>query len=158
MDYLVDGHNLIPKIGLHLDAFDDEDRLIGILQEFCRIRRARVEVYFDDAPPARQSTRKAGLVTAHYVRKASSADAAIEARLEKLGRQARGWSVVSSDRRVQAAARAAHAGVLSSESFAAEVIKARMTEAPGDQKETTLPPEEVEEWLRIFGKKRGGEK
>ena len=50
MPYLIDGHNLIPKIpGLSLEMLDDEDRLIELLQEFARVRRQRIEVFFDQA-------------------------------------------------------------------------------------------------------------
>ena len=41
MPYLIDGHNLIPKLGLRLDLPDDEMQLIGILQEFCRLQTAQ---------------------------------------------------------------------------------------------------------------------
>ena len=37
MPYLIDGHNLIPKLGLRLDSVDDEMELVAILQEFCRL-------------------------------------------------------------------------------------------------------------------------
>ncbi len=50
MPYLIDGHNLIPKLGLRLDSPDDEMELAAILQEFARLNRREVEVYFDGAP------------------------------------------------------------------------------------------------------------
>jgi predicted RNA-binding protein with PIN domain len=154
MPYLVDGHNLIPKLGLRLDSFDDEEALIALLQEFCRLRRAGVEVYFDGAPPGHPSTRKAGAVTAHFVRLGSSADAAIETRLGRLGKQARNWTVVSSDGRVQAAGHAVHAVVLSSEEFAGKVSAA--AEQVGiSKRETGLSPEEVDEWLGFFTNRKG---
>ena len=86
MPYLIDGHNLIPKLGLHLESIDDELELVGKLQEFCRLRRAKVEVFFNGAPAGQSSTRRAGMVTAHFVRKESSADTAIENRLVQLKR------------------------------------------------------------------------
>lgn len=153
MRYLVDGHNLIPKLGLRLEEPDDEEALLARLQEFCRLRRAQVEVYFDGAPPGFPPTRKAGAVTAHFVRQGATADAAIEARLDRLGREARNWTVVSSDRRVQSAARAAHAALLSAEEFARQVLSA----APpaSHRSESGLGPEEVEEWLKIFNSRKG---
>jgi len=153
MPYLIDGHNLIPKLGLRLDSPDDEEQLIARLQEFCRVRRARVEVYFDGAPPGQASTRNAGLVTAHFVRKGAIADAAIEARLARLGKAAKNWTVVSSDRRVQDAARAAHAKVLSSEEFSREMSKAQVATSK-TKHDATPTPGEVEEWLDIFSQKR----
>ena len=154
MLYLIDGHNLIPKLGLRLDSLDDEEQLIPRLQEFCRLRRAQAEVYFDGAPPGQMPTRKAGAVTAYFVRKGSSADAAIEARLTRLGKAAKNWTVVSSDRRVQRAAGAAHAGVLSSEDFTREMSKAQARGGSSLKNDTTLAPDEVEEWLDIFARRR----
>jgi predicted RNA-binding protein with PIN domain len=154
MLYLVDGHNLIPKLGLRLDSIDDEEALISRLQEFCRHRRAEVEVYFDGAPPGHSTTRKIGAVTAYFVRCSSSADAAIEARLTRLGKQARNWTVVSSDRRVQTAGRAVYAGVLSSEEFARHVSSA-VNQARISKRENGLSPEEVDEWLSLFKTRKG---
>jgi uncharacterized protein len=115
MPYLIDGHNLIAKTpGLSLQAFDDENQLIELLQDFCRTRRKPVEVYFDNAPVGQAAVRRFGQVTAHFVRQGSTADAAIHRRLVRLGKSAGNWTVVSSDRAVQTAARLAHAQVLSS--------------------------------------------
>ncbi len=154
MPYLIDGHNLIPKLGLRLDSLDDEEQLIPRLQEFCRLRRAQVEVYFDGALPGQASMRKAGAVTAYFVRKGSTADAAIENRLARLGKAARNWTVVSSDRRVQGAAAAAHAGVLSSEDFTREMSRAQASLNSKPKQDATLAPGEVEEWLDIFNRRR----
>ena len=154
MEYLVDGHNLIPKFGWRLESLDDEEKLIQRLQEYGRLRRARLEIYFDGALPGQAPRRAAGMVTAHFIRQGSSADAAIEARLAQLGRKARNWTVVSSDRRVLQAARAVHAHVLTSEEFAAEVSRAEAAGSSRIKTEATLAPEEVEEWLNLFDSKR----
>ena len=151
MPYLIDGHNLIPKIGLRLDSVDDEMQLVGILQEFARLSRREVQVYFDAAPVSEARTRKFGSVTAHFIRQGSSADEAIGAQVKSLGRAARNWTVVSSDRAVQASARAAHAIVLSSEDFARELTRLRH-EGQKSGERTTLSPEEVKEWLKLFDK------
>ena len=154
MHYLIDGHNLIPKLGLQLDTLDDEDILVSRLLEFCLLRRVQVEVYFDGAPAGHPASHKSGAVTAHFVRQGSSADAAIEARLSKLGRAARNWTVVSSDRRVQNAARAVHAQVISSDEFASlmrDAQTARMTKVKQD---THISPEEVDEWLSLFKQRK----
>ena len=65
MPYLIDGHNLIPKLGLRLDSVNDEMELISILQEYCRLERKQVELYFDGAPTSH--TQKLGAVTAHFL-------------------------------------------------------------------------------------------
>lgn len=154
MPYLVDGHNLIPKLGLRLDALDDEEQLISRLQEFCRLRRIQVEVYFDGAPPGQVATRRAGLVTAHFVRQGSSADAAIELQLARLGKAARNWTVVSSDGRVRRAAAAAHAGSLTSEEFAQEISRAQLLRSTAARPEAGPVASDVEEWMEIFTRKR----
>lgn len=149
MPFLVDGHNLIPKVGLRLDAIDDEMELIAILQEFCRMEQRQVEVFFDGAPAGQAGTRKLGAVTAHFVRLGESADNAIRNHLRRLGKRARNWTVVSSDRQVQAEARALHAEVTSSDSFAAMLKQAREA-APKPAADRNLSPKEVDDWLKLF--------
>ena len=151
MPYLVDGHNLIPKIpGLKLTDLDDEERLVGLLQEFCRQQRKQVEVFFDGAPPGHAGKRSYGMLTAHFIRKGTTADAAIRGRLAQLQRAARNWTVVSSDQAVQREARSRQASVLSSEEFA--VLLARSLEDRADDTSSASPDAaEIDEWLRLFG-------
>lgn len=151
MPYIIDGHNLIPKVGLRLDSIDDEMELISILQEFCRLERRQVEVFFDGAPQA--ETRKLGAVTAYFVRLGSTADHAIRNRLKRLGKSARNWTVISSDREVQAEARAVRAEVMSSDSFAGLLKQARNS-APKPNNDRKISPQEVDEWLKIFERRK----
>ena len=151
MPYLIDGHNLIPKLGLRLDSIDDEMELVAILQEFRRSKGRDLEVYFDGAPASQAGTRKLGAITAHFVRLGSSADNAIRSRLKSLGKAAKNWTVVTSDRQVQAEANAAHAEVISSETFATMLKEARAS-APKAGTDRKLSHGEVEEWMRIFQK------
>ncbi|RPI91627.1 MAG: hypothetical protein EHM40_15175 [Chloroflexi bacterium] len=160
MPYLIDGHNLIPKLGLRLDSMDDEMELIGILQEFCRLERKQTEVFFDGAPAPHAGTRKLGAVSAHFVRLGATADDAIRKRLKHLGKSARNWTVVSSDRQVQAEARAALAEVISSDAFAGMLKQAREA-APKPTHERKLSQKEIDDWLKLFeerghNKKFGG--
>jgi predicted RNA-binding protein with PIN domain len=152
MPYLIDGHNLIPKLGLRLDSPDDELELVGVLQEFARLARREAEVFFDGAPTGEARTQKFGLIKAHFIRLGTTADAAIKARLRILGRTARNWTVVSSDHEVQNAARAAQASVVSSEEFARQLKKLRSIGA-GTEPEKELSEQEVREWLKVFGNK-----
>ncbi len=149
MPYMIDGHNLIPKLGLRLDSPDDEMQLVGILQEFCRLQRHNAEVYFDGAPVGQAGTQKFGTVTVHFVRIGTTADIAIKARLAKMGRAARNWVVVSSDHEVQDSAHAVNADVISSEKFVTLLARSSRFQAKSDH-EGKLSPEEVEEWLRLF--------
>jgi predicted RNA-binding protein with PIN domain len=153
MPYLIDGHNLIPKLGLRLDSIDDEMELVTILQEFCRLGHRQVEVFFDGAPASQAGTRKLGSVTAHFVRLGNTADDAIQNRLKKLGKSARNWTVVSSDRQVQANARATQAEVTSSDSFAG-LLKHAHDSSPKPSNERKISPQEVDEWLKLFERRK----
>jgi len=153
MPYLIDGHNLIPKMGLRLDSMDDELELIAILQEFCRLERKQVEVYFDGAPTPQAGTRKYGVVTAHFVPIKSTADNAIRQRLKKMGKSAKNWTIVTSDHRVQLEARAVQAEFISSDSFANTLKKARNS-APKSADEHKLTHQEVEDWLKLFTERK----
>jgi len=161
MPYIVDGHNLIPKIpGLSLRAIDDEMQLIELLQEFCRVQRKALEVYFDNAPPGQARLRKYGWVTAYFIRQGTSADQAIRNRLEKLGRATSDWIVVSSDLAVQAAARRSGASVVKAEDFSRQMQKALQGIGQASEKgaDTILKPDEVEAWLKFFeGESQNGE-
>ena len=150
MPYLIDGHNLIPKLGLSLRNIDDEMELVARLQVFCRAERRQVEVYFDGAPAGQVGTRKLGLVSAHFVRLGQTADSAIRARLKLLGRAARNWTVVTSDRQVQADARAAGAEVVSSDAFAGQVNESMRAPGKDSTQERKISAEEVEEWIKMF--------
>jgi len=160
MPYLVDGHNLIPKIsGLELGELDDEIQLIELLQEFCRLRRKQVEVYFDNAPPGQPRARNYGMVLARFARHGQSADELIHARLQALGGAARNWTVVSSDHEVQAAARAARAQAISAEAFArlmGETLEGTPREPTRDG-EAGQSADDIDDWLALFGAKGEGE-
>ena len=153
MPYLIDGHNLIPKLGLRLDSIDDELELIAILQEFCRLGRKQVEVFFDGAPVPHAGTRRLGSVTAHFVKLGTTADNAIRTRVKGLGKSAKNWTVVSSDRQVQAEARAAHTEVVSSDSFAS-LLKQTRNSASKSTDERKLSKQEVDDWLKLFEGRR----
>jgi predicted RNA-binding protein with PIN domain len=154
MPYLIDGHNLIPKVrGLSLGAEDDEMQLIRLLQEFCRLSRKEVEVHFDNAPAGQPRARTYGTILARFARTGQTADQTIHDQLTRLGRTARNWTVVSSDHSVQNSARAARAQVLPSEDFASLLMRTLHSQGQAGKPpaDTHLSSEEVDDWLDIFG-------
>ena len=154
MPYLIDGHNLIPKVGLRLDSPDDEMELVEILREFARLKRQQVEVYVDGAPIGQAGTRSLGTVRAHFVQLGQTADSAMRARLIKMDKNAKNYIVVSSDREVQSAARVGHAQFISSEVFV-KLIEDAVNSAPRTSTEDKkLSSAEVDEWLKLFREKR----
>ncbi|RLD02752.1 MAG: hypothetical protein DRI32_08390 [Chloroflexi bacterium] len=153
MPYIIDGHNLIPHVGLRLDALDDEMALVEMLRKFCRIKKKRVEVYFDGAPPGQNRTQKFGYVTAHFVRRGRTADEAIHARLRKMGNSARNWIVVSSDHEVINSAKSFRAGQFSADEFAQQIEEANFfaqnnPNSPDEDKK--LSKQEVDQWMALF--------
>jgi len=154
MPYLIDGHNLIPKLGLRLDEIDDEIELAHILQEFARMKRQQIEVYFDGAPPASAGTRKLGTVTGHFISRGQSADSAMRARLNNMGKSAKNWTVVSSDREVQSSAKVNQAKFISSEEFVKLVKTALSNSTKTQVDDKKMSNQEVEEWLKLFGERK----
>ena len=153
MRYLVDGHNLIPKIhDLSLRDLEDEEKLISLLNRFSTKARVQVEVYFDRAPMDSARTVKIGAVKVHFIRKDSTADAAIIERVRKIGTSNKGIAIVSSDHAIQNEAKRMKIPFISSEEFSTlmEEKMVHMEEIKG--KEPTLNEEEVSEWLNLFNK------
>jgi predicted RNA-binding protein with PIN domain len=153
MAYLVDGHNLIPHIpGLTLKDLDDEKALIVLLQRFASQESTRVEVYFDQAPPSRAGSRTFGKVKAHFIRQGKTADQAIVSRLHRLEKEAKNWTVVTSDREILAEAKSAHSKTLASLEFAGRL--SREGSSPGEEGDKTEDPEisgdDVDYWLDQF--------
>jgi predicted RNA-binding protein with PIN domain len=165
VNFIIDGHNLIAQIpGMSLSMVDDEERLIKLLNQYAKLhkgrplsnRAGRLEVYFDGAPIGEAGERNYGRVQAHFVTVTQTADEAIRNRLAKLGKSARNWKVVSSDRSIQAAAREMHASVLNSQDFTRLLLEALRTNSEDSDSELNQPlsPAEVEEWLEIFKQRK----
>jgi len=153
MPYLIDGHNLIPKIpGLSLSDLDDEIALLQLLQAFANQHKAKVEVFFDQAPAARAGSRSYGSVKAHFVRQNSTADKAMINRLSRMGKEAKNWTVVTSDREILVEARSAHSQILKSAEFAAEL--ATVNSGSSDKQDAPeVSNGEIDYWLDQFESK-----
>lgn len=151
MPYIIDGHNLIAALpDINLDDPDDEVKLVLKLRAWCAHTGRKAVVYFDGGLPggvARDlSTSRLRVIFAAAER--SSADALIKAHLQRL-KDARNWTVVTSDRDILAAAYRRGAHGLKSQDFAAE-----LTHHPPvpeeEEKPATLLGEELQHWLRAF--------
>ena len=154
MPYLIDGHNLIPKVpGIFLQDLDDETALIQALQRFAARQGTRIEVYFDQAPPGQAPSRSFGSVKAFFVRQGRTADQAIINRLSQLGADAKNWTVVTSDREILAEARSSRSRILKSDEFS-RLLNAsdEKTSSGGDKTDQpAVDSEDVDYWLEQFG-------
>ena len=156
MTYIIDGHNLIPKIpGLGLEQVDDEIQLIELLGRFAGRVSKNVVVFFDNAPPGFSGTRRYGRVNAHFTRHGRTADEAIRVYLNKQAKSAKQFILVSSDQSLQIAARHARTRVISSEDFAQELLNVLEMKSGSTEsyKEVKLSEGEVADWLKIFNDK-----
>lgn len=154
MKMIVDGHNLIPKIpGMSLKQIDDEYRLVEILQEYARVARRKIEVFFDNAPAGKSGTRMAGTVRVNYVPSITTADEAIILRVRKAGKLSGELTVVSSDQHVQTQCRLQGAKTMSSESFTKNMLLGFEKDQTSNQSqpEHTMSSEELEDWMNFFG-------
>jgi predicted RNA-binding protein with PIN domain len=153
MPYLVDGHNLIPHIpGITLKDLEDELALIRTLEGFARQERTRIEVFFDRAPPSRARSQTFGTVKVHFVRQGTTADQAIVSRLQKMGKEAKNWTVVTADREILAEARSTHSKVMPSVEFASLLSRGNEpSDTMMDKGEAPeISGEEVDYWLDQF--------
>jgi uncharacterized protein len=153
MTYLIDGHNLIPKItGLSLDQLDDEVALVDLIVAFSTSHKHQVELFFDRGRVGSLRDYQRGRVHVHFVLPPMIADNAILARLLGIGRAARNYVVVTDDRNVQNRARSLGAAILSSTSFATELQNSCSSSKPiqGNKNQTQINTNEIEEWLKIF--------
>ena len=153
MKWIIDGHNLIPHVrGLSLADLDDEQALIDLLIQFCRIKRDHVLVFFDRAAPGQAGEHTFGSVKAVFVPSPRTSDAAIAAHLRKQGSRLRNDTLVSSDRMVQAAARPLHMRVIPSDVFARHLAEA-LSQAPTTEADKPLSEAEVLLWEKLFNQK-----
>jgi len=153
MPYLIDGHNLIGRMsGISLADPDDEARLLALVRTFCARERTTAIVYFDGAAiPAGKEAARAG-VTARFVVPPQTADTAIRRHVDRLGREAPNWTVVSSDAAVARAARQGRARVESSDAFARRLADAPDLPDSLDKPEQPPTPEEIALWEAAFKK------
>jgi predicted RNA-binding protein with PIN domain len=155
MPLMIDGHNLIGQINaIDLADPDDEHQLIQLLHAYCRDHGRRATVYFDQADPLSRDPRPQQGLTVRFVSRSRTADSAMRDHLLQLGREAKNWTVVSSDRSVRRAARGSGAKVLRSEQFAAQLMAP--PPAPDAPEKPEAPrADQLDEWLRLFSGEGG---
>ena len=161
MEYYIDGHNLIPKIqGIRLSDDHDEQELLERLQEYARLSRKKLTVFFDKAPDNKTRSETYGTLRVVYVTHNTKADEEIIDRVSKAGKnRAAEITVVSSDQHVQWQCHQAGAKTLNSEQFAQEMNRtfssgprtAKGSNSRPLRAEPKLSAREVDEWLKIFG-------
>jgi len=147
---LIDGHNLIGRLpGISLADPDDEEALVRLLRSFRARTGKAITVVFDPGVSSSLSqTLKIGGVQVVSAPYGSSADAIILRRVAH-ARDRQGLTVVTSDRALAEGVARLGARVQPAEAFAAQL--GRPAAGPS-RREQPPSPEEVEQWLAVFGK------
>jgi len=148
---LIDGHNLIGRLpDVSLADPDDEARLVARLQAYAGRTGKRITVVFDRGMPGGPSRNLSrGRVEVVFAPTGRSADRVLRERIRN-ARNPRGLTVVSSDREVMAAAERRGARLMRAGAFVGELEGPGVT-PPGVKEKGDLSPEQVEEWLDLFG-------
>jgi uncharacterized protein len=157
MPYLIDGHNLIGQLpDISLDDPNDEAQLVQKLAGFVARTRHRCVVVFDHGLPGGSSRMSTRGVQVIFASQHSNADRVLIDRIHK-ERNPRGWTVVSSDNTVLATARRSRMQTRTSAEFAAMLQRPLPPLRPGPDEapDVQLSPEEVDEWLDLFGRGEG---
>jgi len=156
MPIIIDGHNLlwsIQKTGAD-SGFVSDVRLCHIVARYLKLIGEKGEIIFDGAgPPDKSDFDYVDGVEVFFAGPGADADSAIEDKI-RASTAPKGLTIVSSDRRLQAAARARKAAAIKSERFWAGIKKQfsqsdTAKEPPG--KRHGLTEGETEQWLKFFG-------
>lgn len=158
MPYLIDGHNLIGRLGdISLTDPNDEAQLVQKLVGFAARTRGRCVVVFDHGLPGGASSMSTRSVKVVFAPTGSDADRVM---IERIRREARPqeWTVVSSDNAVLSTARRRKMQTLTSAEFARLLQRPAPPDKPGPDEaaDVRLSDAEIEEWLRVFGAASSG--
>ncbi|HEU4324722.1 MAG TPA: NYN domain-containing protein [Roseiflexaceae bacterium] len=157
MPLLIDGHNLIGQLpDISLADPDDEAKLVMLLRRYTTAKRGRQAiVVFDHGVYGHPLQLDGYGVTCHFARSPQDADAQIIRRVTSIMRPG-DWTLVTSDRRVAQIAEKRGVRVISAQRFA-QLLTAPLRrpeeqgEGPEKSADVRLTPQEVAEWMLIFG-------
>ncbi len=155
MPFLIDGHNLIGAMpDLRLEDPDDEARLVERLQRLAMRTGRRITVIFDRGAPGNISSWPSrGGVTVRFAPSGMTADEILIRQIQA-ERNPRGLIVVSSDRRVQEAARRRSAKAWSAPEFLAYMqrqLGARSSiQVIEEEKPEGVDAGELKYWMELF--------
>jgi predicted RNA-binding protein with PIN domain len=164
MALLIDGYNLLNATGIFAEAGPGTElhrnrlALLNFLASSIEKReRAKTTIVFDagGAPPGLPRTTSHEGITVHFAPRHSDADEMIEDLLERCAAP-RSLLVVSSDHRVQRAARHRGAGFIDSEKWYGELLAAsRRSQAIANEANAKpvgeMSSDELKYWLGEFG-------
>ena len=163
MIYLIDGHNLIGKMGdIRLADPNDEEKLVRRLHNWAGgDRKRRIELFFDSGDFGGWHTPiSAPGIRLYYAKPGQRADDLLIRALRVI-KNPQAYTLITSDNEILAAARKRRVGYILSEEFVALMTAELSARAapppepiPADPSTAPQPeirPEDVAEWLAYFG-------
>ena len=133
MPWVIDGSNVLGRVGADLRGDDPKRQLVRLLASFARNKRTRVVCFFDGPEPA-SFAKSLGSVSIVFSGTVPADDLIV-----KRVSSGRGWSVVTSDRGCAARVQGRHVAVVSAEQFARELESLQRDE-----------PADAEDWQAWF--------
>jgi uncharacterized protein len=149
MPFLIDGHNLIPALGLRLSDPQDEAKLTTLLTRFFARTGRTGTVYFDRRASGGTPGASSRHLSVRFVAPPRTADDAILAHLARLRGDSRNWTVVTSDQSLGRAAGRAGARWVSTAAFAIELQNA-LASSGEEKPEASLSPDELAAFEKLF--------
>jgi predicted RNA-binding protein with PIN domain len=152
MPYLIDGHNLIAALpAIDLQEAQDERALIELLQPLAHRLGRSTHVHFDQGRVGEQNKIKIGRINVYFSVPPRTADDAIRAHLDSIGKQAPNWVVVSSDQEILAYAQRVGARHTTSQAFIVEFLQQESEPLAADKPvQSSLSAEDLEAWEALF--------
>lgn len=151
MAYIIDGNNVMGQTpGWHRDKPNARRSLLKQVATFARAKHARITVVFDGAPDreAPEGSAFQG-VKVLYAERGSDADTRIE-RLVEASADARGLTVVTSDRHLSFLVRSRGAKVLRSGEFRKQIENV-LGSKPAFEDGERFEAGDLNAWFRYFG-------
>ena len=161
MVFVVDGHNLIGQMtDVSLSDPDDEERLVDRLKRYYARTGRSIVVFFDPGGAFHLAKRySAGAVEVVWAGTGMTADQLIKQRI-RADKNPREITVVTSDRGIQEYALQSGSHVMEAAHFLEEMARGRQ-QTRRRRSPTRIPsplaPNEVRDWLRLFGQEENGE-
>ena len=153
MPYLIDGHNLIAALpDVDLAEENDEAKLLIKLKGFSARKKTRLTVIFDGGLPGGASTFSTKSVKVVFAAaEQSSADTLIKRRIDNI-RDARNWTLVSSDLELRAHARWKGMRNMPAAEFAELLrVKGRSQTERAEPEKPSPSEDDTALWLKRFG-------
>lgn len=161
MALIIDGYNLLHAVGIHAPSGGPQnlEGARGVLLQFLATTlssedRQRTAVVFDAGPEAPRGLPRTVVdqeMTIHFASQYQDADAMIEV-LIRADSSPRSLTVVSSDHRIQRAARRRRAEAVDSDVWYARVYQQKIekTNPAADKPSAPKTPREIDYWLKRF--------